>query len=376
MFLVARPARVPERSSATSRSRARCSRSSSCSSRGRWRVVVATAVSALPARARSCSAGRACAGRCPVVLATFPVIAGVAGGVELFNIVFFAVLLSTVAAGRDLRAARRAARRHHRRAALPRPLTEAGTIRRLGAEVVEFPIGASDAVVGVRVRDLGLPREALVNVIVRGEQAIPPRGSTRLLAGDELHLLVRQRRPASRRADAALARGAVGPPPRPRRVARAARRRCMSVRPYREGWSRATSSRPRGGRRRSGGRPVAVRRETPWRARRARRRALRGDRAARGGRRPPRPDPVRDPPHAPAAGRVARAAVAAERHRRRWRPTCPSSSARVRAAPGPRRRRATTACTRSRRPSLRRTPDVRLHGRLAERRGVGDLGVR
>jgi cell volume regulation protein A len=40
------------------------------------------------------------------------------------------------------------------------------------------------------VRDLGLPRDALVNVIVRGGRAIPPRGSTRISAGDMLHIMV------------------------------------------------------------------------------------------------------------------------------------------------------------------------------------------
>jgi len=69
---------------------------------------------------------------------------------------------------------------------------EAGTIRRLGAEVVEYPVRPGDAVVGRRVRELGLPREALLNVIVRGDQAIPPRGSTMIEAGDRLHVLVRQ----------------------------------------------------------------------------------------------------------------------------------------------------------------------------------------
>ena len=49
-----------------------------------------------------------------------------------------------------------------------------------------------DAIVGLRTRDLDLPREALVNVIVRGGEAIPPRGSTRVEEGDRLHLLIRQ----------------------------------------------------------------------------------------------------------------------------------------------------------------------------------------
>jgi cell volume regulation protein A len=58
--------------------------------------------------------------------------------------------------------------------------------------VVEYVVGERDAIAGGRVRELGLPREALVNVIVRGDEAIPPRGSTRIEPGDRVHLLVRQ----------------------------------------------------------------------------------------------------------------------------------------------------------------------------------------
>ena len=46
-------------------------------------------------------------------------------------------------------------------------------------------------IAGTRVRDLGLPREALITLIVRGTQAVPPRGSTRIAAGDALHMMVR-----------------------------------------------------------------------------------------------------------------------------------------------------------------------------------------
>jgi potassium/hydrogen antiporter len=75
---------------------------------------------------------------------------------------------------------------------VPRPLLEVGSIRRLGAEVVEFPVSDSDCIVGRLVNELGLPREALVNVIVREDQALLPRGSTTIEAGDRLHILVRQ----------------------------------------------------------------------------------------------------------------------------------------------------------------------------------------
>jgi cell volume regulation protein A len=78
------------------------------------------------------------------------------------------------------------------RPALPQPLAESGVIRSLGAEVVEYPVRGDDAIVGHRVRDLGLPREALVSVIVRDHAAIPPRGSTRIKSGDRLHVMVRR----------------------------------------------------------------------------------------------------------------------------------------------------------------------------------------
>jgi potassium/hydrogen antiporter len=67
------------------------------------------------------------------------------------------------------------------------------------------------------VRDLGLPRDAVVNVIVRDDQAIPPRGTTRLRAGDRLHVLIRQE--SARELYEIRDRwrsGPIGRPPRPR----------------------------------------------------------------------------------------------------------------------------------------------------------------
>ena len=131
-------------------------------------------------------------GAIPVVLATFPVIAGVPGSLEFFNIVFFAVLVSTLVQGISFEPLARVLGVTTSEPALPRPLAEVGMIRRLGAEVVEYPIGSDDAIAGRRVRELGLPRDALVTVVVRENRAIPPRGSTRLEAGDRLHLLVQE----------------------------------------------------------------------------------------------------------------------------------------------------------------------------------------
>ena len=88
-------------------------------------------------------------------------------------------------------------------------------MRELGADVVEHVVRPGDAAAGARLRDLGLPRDALVSLIVRGDEALLPRGSTRLEEGDRLLVLVRRevaQRPA--RARRALAQGP-GAPPRP-----------------------------------------------------------------------------------------------------------------------------------------------------------------
>jgi cell volume regulation protein A len=182
---------------------------------------VAVAVATLPARftwpERAVLAGAGLRGAVPVVLATFPVLAGVGGSSQLFDVVFFAVLLSTVIQGVSFEPGARLLGATTSEPAMPRPLAEAGTIRRLGAEVLEYEVGPEDAVVGARVRDLGLPREAVVNVIVRGDEAIPPRGSTLLRAGDRLHVLLRSELSRDvHRIVERWRRGPVGPPPRPR----------------------------------------------------------------------------------------------------------------------------------------------------------------
>ncbi|MEA2353959.1 MAG: potassium/hydrogen antiporter [Solirubrobacteraceae bacterium] len=195
-------------------------------------VTAATAVWGYTVRERAVLGWAGLRGAVPVVLATFPVIAHVPRSVTFFNIVFFAVLLSTLVQGTTFEPLARRLGLTTSDPALPRPLTEAGTIRRLGAEVLEYTIAGDDAIAGARITDLGLPRDAVVNVIVRGEEAIPPRGSTRLRAGDVLHVLVRQE---SARTVHALTerwrRGPIGPPARPPRVT-AGRAPIFSVWPW------------------------------------------------------------------------------------------------------------------------------------------------
>jgi cell volume regulation protein A len=131
-------------------------------------------------------------GALPVVFATFPVIEGVPHANRFFNLVFFVVLTSALVQGATFEPLARALGLTTDERRIPRPFAEVGAIRRLGAEVLEYAVASEDAAVGRLVNELGLPREALVSVIVRGEQALLPRGSTAIEAGDRLHILVRQ----------------------------------------------------------------------------------------------------------------------------------------------------------------------------------------
>ncbi len=130
-------------------------------------------------------------GAIPIWLATFPVIEGLDAGGEIFNIIFFVVLTSTLVQGTTFEPLARRLGVTSSEPALPRPLVESGAIHRLGGEVYAHRVADGDAIVGRPVRDLRLPREAIVNVIVRSGEAIPPRGSTEIEPGDELHVLVR-----------------------------------------------------------------------------------------------------------------------------------------------------------------------------------------
>ena len=130
-------------------------------------------------------------GATPIWLATFPVVAGVGAGEELFAIVFFVVVTSTLVQGASFEPLAQRLGLTTDEPALPRRLLESGRIRRMGGDVSPTGCRPGAAAAGHLVRELELPREALVNVIVRDGHAIPPRGSTELREGDELHILVR-----------------------------------------------------------------------------------------------------------------------------------------------------------------------------------------
>jgi potassium/hydrogen antiporter len=186
-------------------------------------TLAATALARLNMRERLMLGWAGLRGATPIWLATFPVVAGLSGGDTEFAIVFFVVVTSTLIQGASFEPLARRLGLTTDEPAIPRRLLESGRIRRMGGDVVSYRLRPGAAAAGHLVRELGLPREALVNVIVRDGRAIPPRGSTELREGDELHILVRGE---LREEVEALTRrwheGPVGVPPPPQLPPRAA----------------------------------------------------------------------------------------------------------------------------------------------------------
>jgi cell volume regulation protein A len=198
-------------------------------------AFVATAFAPLDSRERLMLGWAGLRGATPIWLATFPVVAGISGGQEEFAIVFFVVVSSTLVQGASFEPLATKLGLTTDEPALPRRLLESGRIRELGGDVIAYRLPEGAAAAGHRVRELELPREALVNVIVRDGHAIPPRGSTELQEGDELHILVRSElRDEVEAQTKTWTKGPIGrppPPPLPRRAAS----QVFTVRPVREG---------------------------------------------------------------------------------------------------------------------------------------------
>lgn len=145
----------------------------------------------LPARDRVFMSWAGLRGAVPIVLATYPIAAGLGVGERVFNLVFFAVLLSVSIQGSTLGGfARRLGLSEPHRPA-PRYRLDLVTMARspLGLVVVDLP--GPQGRPGAHVRDLVLPPEAVITLIARGDEVVPPTGGTRLLGWDQVTVLAR-----------------------------------------------------------------------------------------------------------------------------------------------------------------------------------------
>lgn len=128
-------------------------------------------------------------GAVPIVLATFPMIAGVENSQLIFNIVFFVVLTSSLIQGTTIPLfANKLALTGPPVTSSPHTL-ELVSIGKANAELIEYVIGEGHRLIGKSMKTINLPEKVLVNAIIRNDQLVMPRGDTRINQGDILFIL-------------------------------------------------------------------------------------------------------------------------------------------------------------------------------------------
>jgi cell volume regulation protein A len=132
-------------------------------------------------------------GAVPIILAIHPLTQGVAEGHRIFNITFFVVILSVLLQGTTIPWLARRLRLHLPSQAPPSFHVELGSWHLFDGEVLLFRVDPSSSALGMALRDLPLPPEALAMLIVRNDGLITPRGSTVLQSGDYVYFFGKER---------------------------------------------------------------------------------------------------------------------------------------------------------------------------------------
>lgn len=126
-------------------------------------------------------------GAVPIIFATYPVVEGIPGSDQIFNIVFFITLLSLVIQGSSITAAASWL-------GLKEPMVEEQDM--FGIEVpeeagklAEVTLTEDSLLHGDTLKELKLPEGMLVMMIKRNDKFIVPNGSVKLHAGDRLLII-------------------------------------------------------------------------------------------------------------------------------------------------------------------------------------------
>lgn len=147
-------------------------------------------------------------GAVPIVLATFPIVEGVADSYRLLNIVFILVVVFTLIQGPGLSLLA------HRIGLISREATreiqvEAAPLDVLEAELLTMTVSPPSRLHNVSVLELRLPDPAVITLIIRKGRTFVPQPHTRIQAGDELLIVTtpKTRAPTERRLRAVSRRG-------------------------------------------------------------------------------------------------------------------------------------------------------------------------
>lgn len=130
-------------------------------------------------------------GAVPIVLAIFPVLAGYTEGETVFDIVFVVVVLNALIPGSTVRYATRLFKLEEPAQPQPAAVMQIEAGMPLNADLRSFYVTPAVAAAGVSLADLPFPEGAAVSMIVRGNDLIPPKGSTTLEPGDHVYVITR-----------------------------------------------------------------------------------------------------------------------------------------------------------------------------------------
>lgn len=130
-------------------------------------------------------------GSVPIILAIFPLMYELPGAELLFNVVFFVVLISATVQGSTLPLMARKLGLTEHSPAIPAATLEITAIGDVDADIVKYSLVEGSRAAGRRLSQTALPDGTVVAMITRNNNVIPPRGSTTLLAGDHLFIVLR-----------------------------------------------------------------------------------------------------------------------------------------------------------------------------------------
>jgi cell volume regulation protein A len=130
-------------------------------------------------------------GAVPIILATFPVLAGAPGAHRIFDVVFFIVVISAFLPGATVPWITRRLGLESTAPPKPGAVLEIESLQPLEGELLSFNVDEALAVAGVPLAELPFPEGAAATLIVRGRRIIAPKGQTTLEPGDHVYVLTR-----------------------------------------------------------------------------------------------------------------------------------------------------------------------------------------
>jgi cell volume regulation protein A len=138
-------------------------------------------------------------GAVPIILATFPLLAGLSYGNEIFDVVFFVVLTSALVQGWSIPLAAKILNVGAPFVAKPQYPIEFAPVQGSDTELVDLIVPFNSSVIGKSIVELGMPHDSLIVLISRNDDYLVPSGGTVLQEGDTVLVLVnKQNLPAVR----------------------------------------------------------------------------------------------------------------------------------------------------------------------------------